>query len=233
MARKIFVSYKYADENVPDLDMFEISQTLLGTYRTPRRTRVRDYVDKLQDLIGRENINIGEKDGESLADFANSTIETSLKDKIFHSSLTIVMISQGMVSPTEIQKDQWIPWEISYSLRTIQRENSTSRMNGVLGVVLPDRNGSYDWYYTENAACNCFTHHYNKVFDILGNNMFNLKQPTIRDCNGLKVHEGEFSFIKTVRWNSFMYGNNSNAYIETAIQIRDNKEKYDITVNLS
>ncbi|WP_379090723.1 hypothetical protein [Pedobacter sp. UC225_65] len=143
------------------------------------------------------------------------------------------MISQGMVSPGEIENDQWIPWEISYSLRTVQRESSTSRMNGVLGVVLPDRNGSYDWYYTENSACNCVTHHYNKIFGILGKNMFNLKQPTLRDCNGLVIHEGEFSFIKTVRWNVFMYGNNYSSFIDTAIEIRDNKEKYNVTVNLT
>ena len=30
-------------------------------------TKVRHYVDKLQEKIGKDNINLGEKDGESLA----------------------------------------------------------------------------------------------------------------------------------------------------------------------
>jgi len=232
MGRKVFISYKYADENVPDLNMVEEVQTISGTYRVARRTRVRDYVDKLQELIGTENINLGEKDGESLAEFSNSTIETSLKNKIFQSSVTLVVISQGMISLIDPEKDQWIPWEVSYSLRTVQRENKTSRMNGVLGIVLPDMNSSYDWYYTSNTLCNCVTHHSEKIFRILKVNMFNMKKPVLRQCNGLVIHEGEFSFIKTVKWEDFIKGSNYNYYIEKAIQIRDDKDSYNLTVNL-
>ena len=54
MARKIFVSYKYKDENVAKLeDAFyeEVDSILQWNYR---KTRARDYVDKLQDKIGRD-----------------------------------------------------------------------------------------------------------------------------------------------------------------------------------
>lgn len=230
MARKVFVSYKYADEQVPDLDMYEITTSILGTLQSKRNTRVRDFVDLLQEKIGVDNINLGEKDGESLAEFSDEHIETSLKNKIFHSSITIVMISRGMVSP-DVEYEQWIPWEISYSLRTIQRENKSSRMNGVLGVVLPDKNNSYDWYYTNNPACNSITHHTEQLFEILKKNMFNIKQPNQRLCNGSTINEGEYSFIKTVKWDAFMQ--DFEYYIDKCIEIRDNKEAYNIMINLN
>ena len=76
MARKIFVSYKYKDEKVTKLqDYFyeEVDGIMKFNYRN---TRVRDYVDLLQNKIGKEHINLGEKDGESMDDFLDGEIET-------------------------------------------------------------------------------------------------------------------------------------------------------------
>lgn len=232
MARKIFVSYKYADEQVPDLNMHDKITSMLGTVELKRNTRVRDFVDLLQEKIGADHINLGEKDGESLAEFSDENIETSLKDKIFHSSVTIVMISKGMVSPN-VEYDQWIPWEISYSMRSVPRENKTSQMNAVLGIVLPDRENFYDWYYTHNPACNSVTNHTEKLFEILRKNMFNAKNPEQTHCNGSTISHGEHSFIKTVKWSDFMNGNNFDSYINKSIEIRDNKEAYTLMINLN
>ena len=87
-------------------------------------TKVRHYVDKLQEKIGKDNINLGEKDGESLAEFSDTTIETVLKSKIRQCSITIILLSKGMKT-NEIEKNQWIPWEVSYSLRTVPSGNYT------------------------------------------------------------------------------------------------------------
>jgi len=232
MARKIFISYKYADEKVAALQEAyyeEVNSVMKWNYR---KTRVRDYVDQVQEKIGRDHINMGEKDGESLADFSDEAIETSLKNKIRQSSVSLVLVSRGMKTSNN-QKDQWMPWEISYSLKTIPSGSYTKQMNTILGVILPDETGSYDWYYTSNLECNCTTHHTSKLFKILKDNTFNIKEKKIRECNGLEIHvSSEPSFFKKVKWQDFMNGENYNYYIDKAIEIKNNKEQYDFHINL-
>ncbi|PZX92810.1 hypothetical protein DOS84_13125 [Flavobacterium aquariorum] len=228
MGKNIFVSYKYADTLVNSLRKREFAYVNGQFITRDRLTRVRDYVDELQSILDDEDhINLGEKDGESLKDFSEGYIQSSLKDKIYRSSITIVMISKGMVERYSPEKDQWIPWEISYSLKEVTRNDRTSRMNAVLGIVLPDENNSYEWYYTENPACNCTSHHTDKLFNILSRNMFNMKNPTESSCNGLIIHHGDFSFIKTVKWSDFK--SYPNTYLNKAIEIREAKDNYNIT----
>jgi hypothetical protein len=233
MARKVFVSYKYGDEKVTKIkDSFyeEVDGKMVFN---ARNTRVRDYVDLLQDKIGREHINLGEKDGESLENFLDREIETELKRKIRQCSVTIVMISKGMKLTTITEKEQWIPWEISYSLRTVPTGGNTKQMNAVLGIVLPDENDTYEWYYRENPNCNSITHFTNKLFKILSRNMFNILDKKTRECNGSIINiSTEPSFIKTYKWNDFMYGGNYNPYIDKAIEIKDNKVAYDYKIEL-
>ena len=145
MGKKLFVSYKYSDNQVKRLEgvsMFEST--------TPR-----NYVDKFEDELGNEDdIYKGESNDEDLSDLEDATIAEKLKDRIYDSSVTVVFISKGMKEPLKSEKEQWIPWEISYSLKEISRGEKTSLTNAVLAVVLPDENGSYDYYETRNAECN-------------------------------------------------------------------------------
>jgi hypothetical protein len=194
MGRKIFVSYKYADNRVLQLNPGSIFNTT-----------VRNYVTILQgNLRDGDHINQGEADGESLANFKDTTIESKLKDKIYYSSCTIVMISPGMKNPFEHENDQWIPWEVSYSLRNQSRQGRVSGANALLAVVLPDVNGSYD-YFMEGSDCGSINYKTDTVFKILGENMFNLKNKDIRRCSCGEIHEyGEFSYIPAVRWYEFL-----------------------------
>ncbi len=232
MARNVFVSYKYGDIKVPDLNKTEIGVNVFGQLAyVSRPTRVRDYVDELQEILNDEdNINLGEKDGESLAEFKESTIRTALKKKIFRSSVTIVMISKGMVDPFKIEIDQWIPWEISYSLRQITRDNGSSRANAILGIVLPDENNSYDWYLTYDADCNCTNHNTSILFKIIRDNMFNQKYPTRTICKGQQVYSGDYSYIPNIRWDNFK--TNPNYFLDKSIEIRDKIKEYDVHINL-
>lgn len=226
MGRKVFVSYKYKDVKVAKLQDYYYEEVDGRMIYNQRLTRVRDYVNELQDVIGKDNINLGEKDGESLKDFSDSTIQSSLKDKIFNSSVTIVMISKGMKETVKPENEQWIPWEISYSLKEITRADRTSRMNAILGVVLPDETGNCDWYYTHNPICNSITHYTGQLFGILKNNMFNITEPETRECNGSIIKEGDPSFIETVKWDEFKIA--YKHYIDKSIEIRDKNEEYNI-----
>lgn len=233
MGRKIFISYKYGDTQVSSLNRNEIVYTEDRFEFIPRATRVRDYVDILHNKIGKDNINLGEKDGESLEDFSDKQIETLLKQRIRQCSVTIVMISKGMKEFIKQEKDQWIPWEISYSLRVVPTGGYTKQMNAVLGIVLPDETGTYDWYYTINSNCNSVSHYTGQLFKILRKNMFNILDKEIRVCNGTEILDNpEPSLIKTIKWIDFMQGNNYKLYIEEAIIIRDNAKNYDVHINL-
>lgn len=233
MGKKVFISYKYKDERVAKLHNFFYEEVNGRMTLNARSTRVRDYVDKLQDIIGQDNINLGERDGESLEQFSDQQIETLLKKRIRQCSVTIVMISKGMKESLKTEKDQWIPWEISYSLRVIPTRGNTKQMNAVLGVVLPDETGTYDWYYTSNSFCNSITHHTEQLFKILRDNMFNVLDKEFRECNDSKIHtNAEPSFIKTVKWEEFIQTGNYEFYLDKAIKIKDDAESYDVHVNL-
>ena len=215
MGKKIFVSYKYSDSNVLHLN---------GT----GQTTARNYVDELTKLLEYEDhIYKGEDDGEDLSSLAEPTIGSKLGDKIFNSSVTIVLISKGMKENTP-EKDQWIPWEISYSLKEQSRAGGRSKTNAMLAIVLPDENGSYDYYMTSNPACNSITFHTDKLFQILRDNMFNLKdkESNIRHCNGTKIYEGNPSFIVSVKWSNL--GGSLTPHINLATEIRQNIDKYEI-----
>jgi hypothetical protein len=214
MGRKIFITYKYADTNVRGLP---------GLYIT----KVRDYVNELQTLMDSEDhVNKGELDGESLADFEDEHIASKLRDRIYDSSVTVVMVSPTMKDPFLQEKDQWIPWEISYSLKEHSRNGRTSLSNAVLAVVLPDYFGSYDYYMAPNPNCNSVTLKTNMLFGIMRNNMFNVKTPDTKDCNGNTIYYGEHSYIHSVKWGDFI--GNIGHYLDVATGINGNIDNYKI-----
>jgi hypothetical protein len=221
MGKKIFVSYKYADRLVRQFNGSSIWNP----------TTVRNYVDILQNKIDKsDHIYKGEDDGEDLSSLADSTIGSKLGDKIFDSSVTIVFISKGMKDNVP-EDDQWIPWEISYSLKEQSRESGNSKTNAVLAVVLPDESGSYDYFIRENICpyCNCRTLQTPILFQILKKNMFNIKQPKFSDCShheGNQPYIGHSSYIHSVKWDDFI--NDINNYIDIADKIRQNRNYYNI-----
>lgn len=119
MAKKIFVSYKYSDSQVQDLNIYDDVTDFLGNvHRQKIATTARHYVDKIDGLLeDDDHIFKGENDGEDMSTLKDSTIGSKLGDKIFDSSVTIVLLSKGMKELYSSEKDQWIPWEVSYSLK--------------------------------------------------------------------------------------------------------------------
>ena len=137
MGRKVFVSYKYKDSSV---------ETLIGTIIP---TWPSDYVKYIEEnIINRENdlIYKGEGSDEDLSDKSEEYIWAHLKDKIYDSTVTVVLVSPNMKESNKWEKSQWIPWEISFSVKKTTRNNRTSQRNALLVVILPDSNGKYDYF---------------------------------------------------------------------------------------
>ena len=227
MGHKIFVSYKYADDQVANLP-------------GQRNSTVRNYVDKLEDYFDSSNhIYKGESSGEDLSQLSEETIWTKLRDRIFDSTMTIVFISPGMKVSWMKEKNQWIPWEVSFSLRTTKRKNQngatyTSNPNAMLAVVLPDANGSYDYFHEKKNCCadGCTTIHRDNTFTIVKQNMFNFKPAKKTICKtGRTNWHGESSYIRCIRWSDFI--KDTEAYIATAYERQKNIENYDIHINLT
>jgi len=231
MGRNVFVSYKYSDSQVQDLEMYELVDFLGTKMRRKTITTARHYVDKVAERLEKDDhIYKGEDDDESLESLEDSTIGSKLGDKIFYSSVTIVLISKGMKEPFKAEKDQWIPWEISYSLKEQTRQDQRSKTNGIIAVVLPDEQGSYDYYITRDEECNCRSLNTPFLFEILRENMFNVKVPNRRLCNGSYVYMGDASYIQSVKFSDFII--KPSTYIDKAIELRDKKDEFELRKNI-
>lgn len=220
MGYKVFVSYKYADDTV-----FSIGE----------KHTVRDYVNFLQNKkFSGDDLNKAENDNEDLSDFKDDTIQTHLKTKIWDSSITIVLISPNMKDRNISEENQWIPWEISYSLKSVTRFKRRSQSNGILAVVLPDITGDYSYfvkpfYYVDNfgKSREATTIYNSSTFSILSKNMFNEKSPNIQIIQGEKIYFGNYSYILVVRWDRFI--SNIDLYLDKASFLRNCIDDYNIT----
>lgn len=224
MGYKIFISYKYSDDDVHHIKG-----------QSWETNTVRDYVDEIEEKIGDSaDIYKGESDGEDLSELSEETIWEKLKNRIYDSTLTIVLISKNMKVSWKAEKNQWIPREISYSLKEVSRVNTngdpiSSKSNAMLGVVIPDRNDSYDFFTYKNSCCDskCRTLRTNTLFKILRKNMFNIKEPDKSDCDmGSTVYYGDSSYVSVVEWDDFI--SNMDKYIDKAYKIQDKIDEYDI-----
>jgi len=215
MSKKIFVSYKHSDTNVQRLYPL-ISPT------------TRDYVDYLEQLLEGNHIYKGERDDEDIGHFKDEAIESHLRDKIYDSSVTIVLISKGMKDLSKVENDQWIPWEIAYSLKEKTRDGRTSGTNAMLGIVIPDETGSYSHVVNRYACMTQWST--DSMFKILGKNMFNRNEKNVvrcGQCSGIHHTGKDHSYIHPVKWDDFI--SNINYYVEHAISINQNIENYDLT----
>lgn len=223
MGKKIFVSYKYADTQVENLTSEE-------------KSTVRDYVDEFEKkLDSSDNIYKGESDGEDLSNLSDDTIWEKLKDRIYDSSVTILFISPGMRETSKKDRDQWIPWEVSYSLKETSRKNKngdavTSHSNAMIAVVLPDEDGSYSYYLESKKCCvgGCTMHHTNNLFQIIKKNKFNrIQNASKHTCdNNDTVWSGTCSYIEAVKWSNFIL--NYQKYITSAVERQEHIDEYDI-----
>lgn len=154
MAHKTFISYKYSE--------------------------AQDLRDRIIKALGDDaSYYQGEtSDSPDLTDTSTENIKKNLKNMMYDTSVTIVIISP------HIKESKWIDWEIEYCLKNITRKNRTSHTNGVVGVIMKV-NGGYDWFkYTSTKPDGCSVTNYydSKVYDIINNNRYN-QHPKVYSCN--------------------------------------------------
>lgn len=230
-SKKFFVSYKYKDSNVASGPVSEYTPGDDTNFLyTPRH-----YVDKIIEVVGADHIYKGEWGDEGMDDLSDDTTESKLRQKIFDSSITIVLISPNMWNRLEPEKDQWIPREISYSLRDKTRNGKTSKANAMLAVALPDMDGKYDHAVTKHTCqyCNLTVWHTDRYFSLLQRNMFNRNSKNLTSCNYCytqNIHTGEdHSYVYPTTWINFI--NNHDAYINHVLALRDQLDHFDVKSN--
>lgn len=132
-------------------------------------------------------------------------------------------------------RDQWIPWEVSYSLKETSRKNKkgdaiTSHSNAMIAVVLPDENNSYTYYLESKSCCSggCTTHHTDMLFTIIKKNKFNrTENASKRTCdNNDTIWTGTCSYIEAVKWSNFI--TDYQKYVDSAVDRQDHIDEYDI-----
>lgn len=192
MAHKTFISYKYDEAQ-----------------------RLRDEI--IGALGNDATYYKGEtSDSPDLADTSTDNIKKNLRDMMYDTSVTIVIISPNM------KKSKWIDWEIEYCLKDNTRKGRTSHTNGVVGVIMK-YNGGYSWFkstHINDDGCSSISYDESKVYNIINNNRFN-QYPKKYSCDVCKtVNSLTGSYITYVEEETFL--NNPNKYIDNAYDKSEN-----------
>ncbi|WP_404991294.1 TIR domain-containing protein [Cupriavidus pauculus] len=200
MARKTFISYKYSE--------------------------AQDLRDRIVDSLGDDAIYYRGETTESpdLTDTTAENIKNNLKDMMFDTSVTIVIVSPNMV------QSKWIDWEIEYSLKEITRDERTSATNGVVGVIMKS-GGGYDWLtasQTNADGCSVRTIDGNKLYPIINNNRYNIKGDDGFACAHCKTYDRlTGSYISLVDEELFL--KDPGFYIESAYDKSKKLDEYNIS----
>lgn len=199
MAHKTFISYKYSE-----------AQNL--------RNRIINALGDDASYYQGETSN-----SPDLTDTSTENIKENLKDMMYDTSVTIVIISPRM------NESKWIDWEIEYCLKNITRKDRTSRTNGVVGVIMKV-NGGYDWFmnHLHNIHGNPVVSYKNEyLYPIIYQNHFNSNPPQWH-CNLCKTYDWmNGSYIEYVPEDDFLA--NPQRYINNAYDKSENDaDGYDL-----
>ncbi len=138
----------------------------------------------------------------------------------------------------EPESEQWIPNEIRYSLWEVERGEKTSATNALLGVIVPNREGNYEYIYGKSNCAHCgHIRMLNKrtnphLFNILKNNIFNRKNDDGNACQGLScnstIYTGDHSYLHLVTLDEFIKDGKYQDHIDKVLEIKENIDQYDV-----
>ena len=192
MAHKTFISYKYSES-----------------------VALRDKIIK---AMGQDAIFYNGENGFSpnKSDDSDDAIWNYLKDMIWPTSVTIVILSPNM------KQSSWIPDEIAYSLRKVKRGETTSKRNGIVAVI-QKVNGNYDWLMNHNTNCHgtaTVSYKNDLLPDVISANHFNSEPPVVH-CDQCKTYDSERgSYISYVQEDTFLA--DVNGYVDKAYEKSQN-----------
>ena len=200
MARKTFISYKYSE--------------------------AQGLRDTILDALGDDATYYqGETaDSPDLTDTSTENIKKNLKDMMHGTSVTIVVVSPNLIDSS------WIDWEIEYSLKEITREDTTSRTNGIVGVIMKV-DGGYGWLKTSRTkddGCTVWSYESSKLYPVINENRYNLKGDDKYSCPQCKCFDMlKGSYVALIEEETFL--NDPEKYIENAYEKCESVDDYDIT----
>lgn len=199
MAHKTFISYKYND--------------------------ARNVRDRIIQALGSDATYYKGEDGfsQDLSGYTAETIKEHLKDMIYDTSVTIVVLSPQM------NDSAWIPWELEYSLRDVKRGDRYSHSNGIVAVI-KKVNGNYSWLRQDIVqADGCYTHSFDesKIPAIITENRCN-QEPKEYACNCCKsIDRLEGSYISIINEDEFI--GDPTRFIENAYEKSQHLGGYRLT----
>lgn len=196
MARKTFISYKYSE--------------------------AQDLRDKILKALGNDaQYYQGETaDSPDMTDTSAENIKTNLRNMMYNTSVTIVVISPNF------KASKWIDWEIEYCLKEISRNGRTSKTNGVVGVI-QKVNNSYDWLVTNKTnldGCASRVIDNAKLYSIINDNRYNqvAQAHACKECKTFNQLDG--SYISLIDEDDFLI--DPAKYIENAFDKSEKSSNY-------
>ncbi len=181
------------------------------SYKYDEASDVRDRI--INNMGDYAEYYMGEtSESPDLSDLKTETIKNKLKDMIYGTTVTIVVLSPNM------KESKWIDWEIEYSLKKTSRNGIKSGCNGVVAVI-KKVNGGYDWFKHESTNCHntiVVSYHMDKIHDIIAENHFNSK-PEVWHCDKCKAYDAlKGSYIAFIDEETFLL--EPTKYIENAFE---------------
>lgn len=199
MAHKTFISYKYSE-----------AQGL-------RDEIIKHLGESAQFYQGETS------ESPDLTDNTTSTIKKHLSDMMYNTSVTILIISPHM------KESKWIDWEIEYCLTKYSREDRTSHMNGIVGVI-QKVNGGYEWFRNSERfddGSSAFVYKEDYLYSIIKNNRFNQVPKQYVDKKHKTYDRLTGSYISFVDEDEFL--SDPKKYIDNAFDKSENDgEGYEI-----
>ena len=216
MGRNVFVSYKYGDNNVQQFA------------RGPWPTTSRDYVNVVMKILDNTDFYYynGEYDGYDLSGYSDEFIRSTLYNKIFYTSITIVLLTANMRRSDVPERYQWIPQEISYSLRNKNRSNGYSNMNAVLCIAVPDKLGSYGHALRQYRNGDVTINERN-LFGIIRENLFNnVQEDHYCYSQDRGIYEEGKSYFALATWDEFC--RDPEYYLQVAVDNRGRWQDFEV-----